>query len=36
MFEIVEIFLIEFIEMLPFLIPLILVINLCAYLLWGK
>ena len=36
MFEVVETFLIQFIEMLPFLIPFILILNLCCYLLWGK
>lgn len=35
MFEVVETFLIQFINILPFLIPFILIINLCAYLLWG-
>lgn len=35
MFEVVETFLIQLINILPYLIPLILIINLIAYLLWG-
>lgn len=35
MFEIVESFLIQFINILPFLIPFILVINLACSMLWG-
>lgn len=35
MFEVVETFMVQFINMLPYLIPLILIINLCASLLWG-
>lgn len=35
MFEIVEQFLIQFINILPFLIPFILIINLCSSMLWG-
>lgn len=36
MFEVAEIFLIEFINWLPFLIPLILIINLCSDMLFGR
>lgn len=36
MFEVVQTFLIQFINMLPGLIPFILIMNLCAYLLWDK
>lgn len=35
MFDVAETFLIQLINMLPYLIPLILIINLCASLLWG-
>lgn len=35
MFEVVETFLTQFIGILPFLIPFILIMNLIAYLLWG-
>lgn len=35
MFEVVETFLIQFIGILPFLIPFILIINLCCSMLWG-
>ena len=35
MFEIATTFLIQFINLLPALIPFILVMNLIAYLLWG-
>lgn len=35
MFEIVETFLVQFVNLLPFLIVFILVMNLVAYLLWG-
>lgn len=35
MFEVVEIFLIQFINIMPFLIPFILIMNLIAYMLWG-
>lgn len=35
MFDVVETFLIQFINILPFLIPFILIMNLIAYLLWG-
>ena len=36
MFEVVEVFLIQFVELLPFLIPFILVINLCSDMLFGR
>ncbi len=36
MFEVVETFLIQFVNMLPFLIPFILIINLCADMLFGR
>lgn len=35
MFEVVQIFLIDFINWLPFLIPFILVMNLCCAIMWG-
>lgn len=35
MFEVVETFLIQFINILPFLIPFILIINLISSMLWG-
>lgn len=35
MFEVVETFLIQFVNWLPFLIPFILVMNLVSNLLWG-
>lgn len=35
MFEITEIFLIQLIHTMPFLIPFILVMNLISHLLWG-
>ena len=35
MFEVVEQFMIQFIGILPFLIPMVLIINLCSYMLWG-
>lgn len=35
MFEVVETFLVQFINILPFLIPFILIINLVSSLLWG-
>lgn len=35
MFEVVETFLIQLINILPVLIPLILIINLISSLLWG-
>lgn len=35
MFEVVETFLKQFINILPFLIPFILIMNLVAHLLWG-
>lgn len=35
MFEVVETFLIQFINWLPFLIPFILVMNLVCNLIWG-
>lgn len=35
MFEVVQIFLIDFINWLPFLIAFILVMNLCCAMLWG-
>lgn len=35
MFEVVQTFLIEFINWLPFLIPFILIINLICSMLWG-
>ena len=35
MFDIATTFMIQFINMLPALIPFILIMNLCASLLWG-
>lgn len=35
MFDVVETFLIQFINILPFLIPFILVMNLVSSMLWG-
>lgn len=35
MFDVVETFLIQFINILPYVIPLILIMNLVAHLLWG-
>lgn len=35
MFDLATQFLIQFINMLPALIPFILIINLCASMLWG-
>lgn len=35
MFEVAETFLIQFIDILPFVIPFILVMNLISSLLWG-
>lgn len=35
MFEVVEVFLIQFIEILPFLIPFILIMNLVCRMLFG-
>lgn len=35
MFEVVETFLLQFINILPFVIPFILVINLCCDMLFG-
>lgn len=35
MFEVAETFLIQFIDILPFIIPFILVMNLISSLLWG-
>lgn len=35
MFEVSEIFLIQLINIMPFLIPFILIMNLVCYLLWG-
>lgn len=35
MFEVVETFLIQFINILPFLIPFVLIINLICSMLWG-
>lgn len=36
MFEVAETFLIQLIEIMPFVIPLILVMNLICYLLFGR
>lgn len=36
MFEVVETFLIQFINILPFLIPFVLIINLCSDMLFGR
>lgn len=36
MFEVVETFLIQFINMLPFLIPFVLIINLASSMLFDK
>lgn len=35
MFEVVETFLVQFIGILPFIIPFILIMNLICYMLWG-
>lgn len=35
MFEVVETFLIQFINILPFVIPFILIMNLVCSMLWG-
>lgn len=35
MFDVIQQFLIQFINILPFIIPFILIMNLVAYLLWG-
>lgn len=35
MFDVVETFLIQFINILPFIIPFILVMNLVSSMLWG-
>lgn len=35
MFEVSEIFLIQLVNIMPFLIPFILIMNLVCYLLWG-
>lgn len=35
MFEVVEVFLNQFIGIMPFIIPFILVMNLVCYMLWG-
>lgn len=35
MFEVVEMFLVQFIGILPFLIPFILIMNLVCDMLWG-
>lgn len=35
MFDVVETFLIQFINILPFLIPFILIMNLVSSMLWG-
>lgn len=35
MFEVVETFLIQFINILPFIIPFILIMNLVSSMLWG-
>lgn len=35
MFDLAMTFMVQFINMLPSLIPFILIINLCASLLWG-
>lgn len=35
MFEVVEVFLVQFINILPFVIPLVLVMNLIYEMLWG-
>lgn len=35
MFEVVETFLVQFINIIPFLIPFILIMNLISSLLWG-
>lgn len=36
MFEVIETFLIDFVNILPILIPIILVMNLASSLLWGR
>lgn len=36
MFEVIEAFLIDFVNVMPFLIPFILVMNLASSLLWGR
>ena len=35
MFEISEVFLVQLVNIMPFLIPFILVMNLLSHLLWG-
>lgn len=35
MFEVTETFLIQFINIIPFLIPFILIVNLICLMLWG-
>lgn len=35
MFEVVETFLVQFINIMPFIIPFILIMNLICYMLWG-
>lgn len=35
MFDVMSQMMIQLINILPFIIPLILILNLCAYLLWG-
>lgn len=35
MFEVSEIFLVQLVNIMPFLIPFILIMNLVCYLLWG-
>lgn len=35
MFDVVTTFMIQLINILPFIIPLILIMNLCSDLLWG-
>ena len=36
MFDVVETFIIQFINILPFIIPFILIMNLVSSLLWGE
>lgn len=35
MFEVAEVFLTQLVDIIPFLIPFILIMNLICYLLWG-
>lgn len=35
MFDVMITMMLQLIDILPFIIPLILILNLCAYLLWG-